>query len=176
MGTGAEIAAYAAVASTAASVGSSLIQGQAQKKAAKAENRAREQQRKIDEQRRLAEKRQTVRAARSARAEVISQGVGREVAGSSGTQGAASSVGGQVRGNFTFLDNITTFAQIGSNALNEAASYQSRANTAGGFASIFGNIGTFAAGQGGSIFDKDTPSGRSSGTGIDTSPGFLGTV
>jgi len=130
----------AAVVGAVAAVGSAYMsykQGQAQKKAIRA------QQRQADLQN-ARERRAQIRQARMARASVESQAALTGLTGSSAARGSISSINSRMGENLSFLDQMIGLSRQASSANEEAASWASRAaitsslgSAVGGFAQRF---------------------------------------
>ena len=141
MGTGAEVAFYAAVAGTMAYTADQQAKsGRAQQRAFKAE----QQKAEIEN---VYKARQAVRQARIAQAQIQSQAVLTGGVGGSAAAGGMASVQSQLGGNLNYMAQIAEQNTASSEAQMQAA----RASTN---AAIAGTIGSFAGSSSGQGFAK----------------------
>lgn len=119
-----------AVGALGVAAGSSAIAAKNAKKQAKAQNEALNYQRQQNNLAAARQKRDAIRMARIARANAVNAGATQGVLDSSGSQGGVGSIGSQLTGNLSFLDQWNTYSDQASQALGRANTYGQRAQLA----------------------------------------------
>lgn len=151
MGTGLELVAYGALATTAASAYTQYRAAGVQSNALKDQGRLQQEQFALERQKadieNIRQARAAVRQARIARATVINQGADTGTLGSSGVQGGASSVGAQLGANLDFFnemhglnDQIITTQAARGDAVIAGAQAQADSAKAGAIGSLGGTV------------------------------------
>ena len=113
---------------------------QQQAQATRSQRKASAAQQRIADAQTAREKRGQVREARIRRAEVISQAEATGASGSSGEMGATSSIQSQLGSNLGHLNYVQGQAQYASRQLQQAANFQSNANTAQAVSNLAGKF------------------------------------
>lgn len=102
-----------------------------QKKAIAQQNEALQYQQKQNNLAAARQKRDAIRQARIARAQATNAGASQDVLNASSTQGGVGSIGSQLSGELSFLDQWNQWSDQASKALGRANVYAQRAQTAG---------------------------------------------